>query len=171
LESLVFLTASAVMLIFGIGVVLNRNPVASALCLVVSFVGLAALFISLDAHFLGIIQILVYAGAVMVLFLFIIMLLDLRAEERRKINAWAVVGGGLVAVCLIGTLLHVLGHVPGGQELRPALHPPEGREYEDTKALGALLFTQYVFHVQVIGLLLLGATIGVVALSKREPTH
>lgn len=158
------------MLVFGIGVVLNRNPVASALCLVVSFVGLAALFLSLDAHFLGIIQILVYAGAVMVLFLFIIMLLDLRAEERRKLNAWALVGGGLVSLCLVGTLLHVLGHFPAGEATVPALQPPAGAEYEDTKALGSLLFTQYVFHVQVIGLLLLGATIGVVALSKKEPT-
>ena len=159
------------MLIFGIGVVVNRNPVASALCLVVSFVGLAALFISLDAHFLGIIQILVYAGAVMVLFLFIIMLLDLRAEERRKLNAWALAGGGMVALCLVGTLLHVLGHFEAGEATVPPLQVPVGTEYEDTKSLGALLFTKYVFHVQVIGLLLLGATIGVVALSKKEPSH
>ena len=158
------------MLIFGIGVVVNRNPVASALCLVVSFVGLATLFISLDAHFLGIIQILVYAGAVMVLFLFIIMLLDLRAEERRKLNSWALAGGGLVALCLTGTLLHVLGHFPAGEAGVPPLQPAAGTDYEDTKSLGALLFTQYAFHVQVVGLLLLGATIGVVALSKKEGT-
>ena len=77
-----FWTASALMLIFGAAVIINRNPVASALSLVVSFLGLAALFMSLDAFFIGIIQVLVYAGAVMVLFLFIIMLLDLRAEEE-----------------------------------------------------------------------------------------
>src|SRR5438046_10435223 len=74
------------MLIFGAAVVINSNPVASALSLVVSFLGLAALFMSLDAYFIGIIQVLVYAGAVMVLFLFIIMLLDLRAEEGRHIH-------------------------------------------------------------------------------------
>ncbi len=73
-------------LIFGAAVVINRNPVASALSLVVSFLGLAALFMSLNAYFIGIIQVLVYAGAVMVLFLFIIMLLNLRAEEARRIN-------------------------------------------------------------------------------------
>jgi len=168
LDSIVFTIASAIMLLFGIGVVVNRNPVASALCLVVSFVGLAALFISLDAPFLGIIQILVYAGAVMVLFLFIIMLLDLREEERRKLNAWAVAGGALVALCLLGTLLHVLGHFPAGEAAKPDLVVPAGQTYEDTKALGTLLFTEYVFHVQIIGLLLLGATVGVVALSKKE---
>ncbi|HEY8650781.1 MAG TPA: NADH-quinone oxidoreductase subunit J, partial [Chthoniobacterales bacterium] len=70
------------MLVFGAAVIINRNPVASALNLVVSFFGLACLFISLDAYFIGIIQVLVYAGAVMVLFLFIIMLLDLRTEVR-----------------------------------------------------------------------------------------
>ena len=80
-------------LVFGAAVVINRNPVASALSLVVSFLGLAALFMSLDAYFIGIIQVLVYAGAVMVLFLFIIMLLDLRAEEGRQINWLASAGG------------------------------------------------------------------------------
>jgi NADH-quinone oxidoreductase subunit J len=72
------------MLVFGAAVIINRNPVASALSLVVSFLGLAALFMSLDAYFIGIIQVLVYAGAVMVLFLFIIMLLDLRAETAAR---------------------------------------------------------------------------------------
>src|SRR5881392_961146 len=86
------------MLIFGAAVVINRNPIASALNLVVSFLGLAALFMSLDAFFVGIIQVLVYAGAIMVLFLFIIMLLDLRVERLRKINYVAVMGGSAVAV-------------------------------------------------------------------------
>ncbi len=87
--------------IFGAAVVLNRNPVASALSLVVSFLGLSALFMSLDAFFVGIIQVLVYAGAVMVLFLFIIMLLDIRAEKRRRINWLAAAGGIGVAVILL----------------------------------------------------------------------
>ena len=84
MSPLLFWTFSLLMLVFGVAVVINRNPVASALSLVVSFLGLAALFMSLDAYFIGIIQVLVYAGAVMVLFLFIIMLLDLRAEEGRR---------------------------------------------------------------------------------------
>src|SRR6201999_889709 len=86
------------MLVFGAAVVLNRNPVASALSLVVAFLGLAALFVSLNAYFIGVIQILVYAGAVMVLFLFIIMLLDIRAEVLTKQNIGAIAGGALVIV-------------------------------------------------------------------------
>src|ERR1700757_1525597 len=89
-------------LTFGAAVVVNRNPVASALSLVVSFLGLAALFMSLDAFFVGIIQVLVYAGAVMVLFLFIVMLLNLQTEERRRINWLAAAGGtGVGAILLI----------------------------------------------------------------------
>src|SRR6266508_3274105 len=96
-------------LIFGAAVVINRNPVASALSLVVSFLGLAALFMSLNAYFIGIIQVLVYAGAVMVLFLFIIMLLNLRAEERRGINFVAFAGGIAVALILLIQIFLVVG--------------------------------------------------------------
>ncbi|MGI8602663.1 MAG: NADH-quinone oxidoreductase subunit J [Verrucomicrobiales bacterium] len=164
---MLFYLASALMLGFGVLVVLNRNPVASALSLVVSFVGLAALFILLDAHFLGIIQILVYAGAVMVLFLFIIMLFDLKAEKRRKFNVPAVLGGGVVAMLMVATLLHVLGKFSGGDRRLPEL-ADAGKGYHDVKALGLLLFDQYPFHLQVVGVLLLTATIGVIVLSKKE---
>src|SRR6201997_4666996 len=96
-----FWIASALMLVFGAAVIVNRNPVASALNLIVSFLGLAALFVSLDAYFIGVIQVLVYAGAVMVLFLFIIMLLDLRAEKLRRINWIALAGGSVVALAFL----------------------------------------------------------------------
>src|SRR5436309_15403313 len=88
-------------LIFGAAVVINRNPVASALSLVVSRLGLSALFVSLDAYFVGVIQVLVYAGAVMVLFLCIIMLLNLQAKERQRINWPAAAGGVGVALILV----------------------------------------------------------------------
>src|SRR6202162_1808040 len=101
MSPLLFWIFVAMMLFFGAMVVLNRNPVASALSLVVSFLALAALFISLDAYFIGIIQVLVYAGAIMVLFLFIIMLLDLRAEELRRINWIASAGGLAVALAFM----------------------------------------------------------------------
>src|SRR3954468_5867483 len=112
---------SALTLLFAIGVVVNRNPVASALSLVISFMGLAALFIGLDAYLIGVLQVLVYAGAVMVLFLFIIMLLDLRAEKRRKFNLLGIAGGGAVAAGLMLEILYVLSQFPSGNNPFPPL--------------------------------------------------
>ena len=93
MNPILFYLFSILMLGFGIAVVANRNPVASAMSLVVSFFCLAALYVGLDAYFLASIQVVVYAGAVMVLFLFIIMLLDLKAEQRRKFNKLTIGGG------------------------------------------------------------------------------
>ena len=107
---ILFWIFAVVMLAFGIGIVLHRDPVSSAMCMVMTFVGLAAMFCLLDAYFIGIIQILVYAGAVMVLFLFIIMLLDIKAERARRINVPAYAGGVLViatAYVLINTLVDI----------------------------------------------------------------
>ena len=121
MPSFLFWLFAIVMLVFGAAVVINRNPIASALSLVVCFLGLSALFMSLDAFFIGIIQVLVYAGAVMVLFLFIIMLLDLRAEERRKLN-WIAFGGGLlVAFSLLVQILAVIGSTRMAKQTFPPL--------------------------------------------------
>src|ERR1700739_347883 len=109
MSAFLFWIFALLMLIFGAAVILNRNPIAGALSLVVSFLGLAALFVSLDAYFIGVIQVLVYAGAIMVLFLFIIMLLDLRAEKLRKINWVASAGGIVVALVFMIQMLSVVG--------------------------------------------------------------
>ena len=160
-----FWTFALMMLIFGASVVINRNPVPSPLSLVVSFLGLAALFVSLDAFFIGVIQVLVYAGAVMVLFLFIIMLLDLKAEQRRKMNVAAVVGGGLVTVAFVAQLWAVLDRFPLGQKSFPAL---TAEEINDVRNVGMTLFSTHNLPFQVVAVLILVATIGVVILSKRE---
>jgi NADH-quinone oxidoreductase subunit J len=153
-------------LIFGAAVVINRNPVASALSLVVSFLGLAALFMSLNAYFIGIIQVLVYAGAVMVLFLFIIMLLNLRAEEGRRINWLASAAGLAVALILLGQIFSVVRHFPMAHKGFPTL---PGSTIDDVRNIGAALFTNYNLPFQIVGVLVLVATIGVVFLSRREP--
>src|SRR5919204_4775022 len=119
--SVLFWCFALLTLVFGAGVVINRNPVASALNLVVSFLGLAALFMLLDAFFIGIIQVLVYAGAVMVLFLFIIMLLDLRAEKMRRINWLAAVGGTAVAIAFLAQVFYVIGRFKPAQQSFPRL--------------------------------------------------
>ena len=161
------------MLIFGAAVIINRNPVASALSLVVSFLALAALFMSLNAYFIGIIQVLVYAGAIMVLFLFIIMLLDLRAEELRKINWVASAGGIAVALALIIQIVAVVGKLKTAKQPFPALPTlvlsgVEGSTSDDVHRIGLLLFSNYNLPFQIIGILILVATVGVVMLSRRE---
>ena len=139
------------MLFFGGMVVLNRNPVASALSLVVSFLALAALYVSLDAYFIGVIQILVYAGAVMVLFLFIIMLMDLKAESRRRVNFPAVCGGFVVIILFIKVLSDVCYGFDGGKAKFPSISQgPQG----DVWHVGMVLFQQYNVALQVLGTLI-----------------
>ena len=165
MPAFLFWIFSLVMLGFGAAVVINRNPIASALSLVISFMGLSALFMSLDAFFIGIIQVLVYAGAVMVLFLFIIMLLDLRAETRRKMNVVAVVGGSSVALAFFLQVYCVIGQLGAAQKPFPPLGSPA---MDDVHSVGLLLFSNYNLPFQIIGVLVLVATIGVIVLSKRE---
>jgi len=165
MSALLFWIIVGVMLLFGAMVVLQRNPVASALSLVVCFLGLAALYVSLDAYFIGVIQILVYAGAVMVLFLFIIMLMDIKAEARRRINFPAVCGGFLVIILFIKILADVCYSFDGGNAKFPVIDQgPQG----DVWHVGMVLFQQYNIALQVVGTLILVASIGVVVLSKRE---
>ncbi len=153
------------MLVFGAAVIINRNPVASALSLVVSFLALAALFMSLDAFFIGIIQVLVYAGAIMVLFLFIIMLLDFRAEKLRKINWIASGGGAAVALALLIQIVSVIGSFKAAKQTFPPLTRSTS---DDVHQIGLLLFGNYNLPFQIIGVVILVATIGVVMLSRRE---
>jgi len=165
MHPLLFWIFAGMMLLFAALVVLHRSPVASALSLVVSFLALAALFVSLDAFFLGVIQVLVYAGAVMVLFLFIIMLLDLKAEARRKINPVAFGGGLLVTAALAGIIAKMALSYPEGHRAAPALPAGAG---DDVRHIGLLIFSEYHLPLQVIGCLVLAATIGVIVLSKKE---
>ncbi len=151
-------------LVFGFLVIANpfsRNPVTSAMFLVLAIVSLAGLFVLLHAFFLAAVQVLVYAGAVMVLFLFVIMLLDLKAEERRKIKVLGVVGGLVSAGAILAIFLSSLPHAPLGAAESPALEGGIVR-------LGKLLFTEYLLPFEIVSVLLLVAMVGVVLLSKKE---
>jgi NADH-quinone oxidoreductase subunit J len=165
MSAVLFWFFAFLMLVFGAAVIINRNPIASALSLVICFMGLSALFMTLDAFFIGIIQVLVYAGAVMVLFLFIIMLLDLRLEKLRKINLVAVAGGSAVALAFFLQIYLVVGQLSASKQTFPPLTPGK---IDDVHNIGLLLFTNYNLPFQIIGVLVLVATIGVVVLSKRE---
>jgi NADH-quinone oxidoreductase subunit J len=156
---------SAIMLLFGSMVIICRNPVNSALSLVVCFLALASLYVSLDAFFIGVIQILVYAGAVMVLFLFIIMLLDLQAEQHRSLNLPAFFGGIVVIALFVKILFDVSYGFQDGSASFPAI---EHGQHADVWYIGLTIFRQYKLQLQIIGALIVVATIGVVVLSKRE---
>jgi NADH-quinone oxidoreductase subunit J len=155
---------ASLMVLFGLSVILLRNPVSSAMSLVMCFISLAALFVTLDATLIGIIQVLVYAGAVMVLFLFIIMLLDLREEKSRSLNFGATVGGLLVVVAFLSILTQIILANPSFAKPLPALIGPK---VSDVKMIGMTIFHSFGLPFEVIGVLLLSATVGVIVLSRR----
>ena len=165
MSPILFWIFTALMLAFGISVVLNRDPVARALSVVASFLCLSALCVGLDAFFIGVSQSLVYAGAVMVLFLFIIMLLDLKAEKRRHFNRLTLVGGGAVAAGFVFELLHVLNSFSIGKNPFPPLGVAR---LDDVRQVGITLFTQFNLPFQTVGVLVLVASVGVIVLSRRE---
>jgi len=163
-----FYIFAAFALIGGIGVVVNKNPVSAAFSMVLSFLGLAALFIQLNAFLVGILQILVYAGAIMVLFLFIIMLMDVPEEERKRFPFFTFVGAGGVVAGFVALLVIVLKRAEIGTAKLVPLEKAEGVGTSDVHRIGELLFSQYWFPIQVVAILLLVATVGVVVLSKKE---
>ena len=165
MQLVLFWIFSLLMLLSAMGVVFFRNPVSSAMSLVVSFIALAAVFVTLDAFFIAVVQVIVYAGAVMVLFLFIIMLLDLREEKRRRVRLSAWLGGGLVVGGFISALLQVVLSLPALFVTKQVMSHPL---VNDIEQVGFNLFRNFNLPFQVIGVLLLVATVGVVLLSKKE---
>ena len=164
MQDVLFYIFAALTLGFGFLVVANpfsRNPVTSALFLVLTIVLLAALFVLLHAFFLAAVQILVYAGAVMVVFLFVIMLLALEEEERRRIRKLGLVGGGAVALAFAGLVGTAVARSPTGTGQPPTLEGTTG-------VLGELLFRQYLLPFEILSVLLLVAMIGVILLGKKE---
>lgn len=148
----------------------SRNPITSAMFLVLTIVSMAGLFVLLHAFFLAAVQILVYAGAVMVLFLFVIMLLDVKAEERRRIKMAGIVGGVASVAAVFAIFLQVLFEDQAGWSASLKPQALEG----STLALGQLLFNyqekspQHLLPFEIVSLLLLVSMVGVVLLSKKD---
>lgn len=160
-----FYLFAAVTILGGLGVVIRPNPVASAIAMIACFVGVAALFVSLNAYFIATIQVLVYAGAIMVLFLFIIMLLDLKTEERRRLPVAAAITAALVAGAF-GACLGLVVNRTGAKGM--AMPELAAGPVQDVNAIGQVIYSEYTFPLQVVAVILLVATIGVVVLSKRQ---
>ena len=145
------------------GVVVNRNAVNAALCLLLSFMGMAALFVLLDAYFLALLQVLVYAGAVAVLFLFVIMLFDVKGGDPRKpYRKVAAISGLLALVLLVTGVLSLARH-----SQLAATAPATSMVGSGLKDYGTLLFTKYLLPVEMTGFLLLIAMLGVAVLSRK----
>ncbi|MGA2776318.1 MAG: NADH-quinone oxidoreductase subunit J [Steroidobacteraceae bacterium] len=164
--TILFFIFSAVLIAAALGVVLARNPVYSALLLILCFFNSALIWLLLDAEFLGIVLVLVYVGAVMVLFLFVVMMLDVNIEEFRRGIAgnWALtVGvGGFVMFAIVNVI--VVKHL-GGVALRTA--PPLPVDYSNTRELGTALFTRYAYPAQLVAVILLVASVAAIVLTLR----
>ena len=203
MENLAFYLFAFMAVAGGVLLVALRNPVSSALAMVLSFVGLAGLFIGLNAYFVGIVQILVYAGAIMVLFIFIIMLLDLNDEKPVKFKSSSVIAGLVIPLLLVVQILGVIQLGSEGKKIEfeeitndsmrksailfsradednitfprekqsaiyKSLTHEKSPKLPDTNLIGYTIFKSYNYPLQVVGVLLLVATIGVVILSKRS---
>lgn len=163
MQDVFFWIFSVVTLAAAILVVTNHNAVNSAMFLIVTFLGMASLFVLLEAYFLAVIQVLVYAGAVVVLFVFIIMLLDVGESARRRFG----VVSTLASVVAMGILLAGVGvAIKAGAGL--PVEAPEPAVGASLKAFGYALFTTYLLPMQVTGFLLLVAMLGVIVLSKHD---
>ncbi len=145
----------------ALGVVFNKNAVNSAICLLVALVGVAGLFVLLDAFLLAVLMVLVYAGAVVALFLFIVMLLDVQGGDRKKFTK-----ATLVSSVFAGGLL-VTGLVTFATKGQVQTDPTVAVVGNSLRAYAEQLFTVYLLPVQIVGFLLLISMLGVIVLSKK----
>ncbi len=172
-ESLVFYTFSAILLVSGAMVISARNPVHAVLALVATFFLAAGLFVLLGAEFLAMTLVIVYVGAVAVLFLFVVMMLDISFAELRQGFLRYLPIGGLVGLTLVVELVLVEMHwtVVPGIVARAAAPTPLPSQLSNSHALGHILYTQYFYLFQASGLILLIAMIGAIVLSLRSRAH
>jgi NADH-quinone oxidoreductase subunit J len=168
LQGIAFYVFSAVMLASALMVVVARNPVHSVLFLILAFFNAAGLFVLLGAEFLAMILVVVYVGAVAVLFLFVVMMLDIDfAELKRGAQQYVLVGAGVGIVLLLelmgsASLWKFSVASPG------ALAYPTPGGVSNTEALGRILYTDYIYYFQIAGLVLLVAMIGAIVLTLRH---
>lgn len=170
-DAFLFWFLAFVTLASGLGVILMSNPIYSALCLAMTMVGISALFVTLNAFFIAGVQLIVYAGAVMVLFTMVIMLFDLKKDiqafTRGKFTGVVKIASvGLFAGLVVGAIamsVSLMGE-------KPAVDNPVlvGTGMESTKALGQILFTKYIFGFEALGVLLLVIAVGAVALARSK---
>jgi NADH-quinone oxidoreductase subunit J len=168
-QDIIFYFFSAVLVSAALGVITARNPVHSALLLVLAFFTSAGLWLLLEAEFLAITLVLVYVGAVMVLFLFVVMMLDINLDHLREcfwkwFPFWA-----FLALIMAAEIAMVLMGKQFGIDKLPA-PPSRAADYSNTKELGRLIYTDYVYAFELAAVLLLVAIVAAIALTLRHRT-
>jgi NADH-quinone oxidoreductase subunit J len=166
LLTIMFYVLAAVLVGAALGVILARNPVHSALFLVLCFFTSAVLWLLLGAEFLAVVLVLVYVGAVMVLFLFVVMMLDINVEKMREGFTRYAPLGVLIALIVVVELYWVLWVKRLGLNLADAAPPPPA-DYSNTAAIGRVLYTDYVYPVQLAAVVLLIAIVAAITLTLR----
>jgi NADH-quinone oxidoreductase subunit J len=170
-EAILFFTVAALTVAAGVGVIALKNPVHAALSLLTTFLMVAVLFVIRHAEFLAAVQVLVYAGGIMVLFLFVIMLVNVKGvqPESAFLTRWAplaIVGGVLVGALL--ALLVLLGVLATGSGDAAALQTVDGQLVGNTEAVGITLYTTYLVPFEIVSVVLLVAMIGAIIFGRRD---
>ena len=171
LQAIMFYIFAAVTVASGFMVIAARNPVHAVLFLILAFFNSAGLFVLLGAEFLAMILVIVYVGAVAVLFLFVVMMLDIDFAELRSGFMRYLPIGALIGFLLLAELMLIFGSwviAPGVVGFGAAPLPAKAAAMTNTRALGDLLYTRYIFAFQAAGLILLVAMIGAIVLTLRQ---
>ncbi len=170
LEAISFYAFAAVAIASAVMVISARNPVHSVLFLILAFFNAAGLFVLMGAEFIAMILVIVYVGAVAVLFLFVVMMLDINFVELRQGFLQYLPIGALVGLVLLAELVLILGSWVVAPETasRIAAPTPEATEVTNTHAIGQILYTDYIYLFQSAGLILLIAMIGAIVLTLRS---
>ena len=162
MEMVIFIVLAVVAVAAGVGVIAQRSAVRSALFLLVNFCCLAGLYILLNAEFVAVVQVIIYAGAVVVLFLFVVMLLGMeQAEETPDLRRYQWIAGTLLGLVLVAGIIWAL-LLAGGAPV-PALVPAD-----NVREIGAALLTKFAIPFEMVSIVLLVAIIGAVVLAKRR---
>jgi NADH-quinone oxidoreductase subunit J len=170
-EYLVFYAFAGIAVLGALLVIIQRNPIYSVLALIFAFFGLSGLYVVLDAPFVAIVQIIIYAGAIMVLFLFVVMLLNVPREDAAEwdrthplYRPWPMRIGALLALLLIAQLAWALIRTPA---IRDGIGL-QSAGISDVGELGRVLFTDYMFAFEVTSILILASMVGAVILARRQ---
>jgi NADH-quinone oxidoreductase subunit J len=169
LVEILFWVFASILAVAALGMITVRNPVHAALLLVLCFFTSAAIWLLIEAEFLAVVLILVYVGAVMVLFLFVVMMLDINVEEVRKSVTRYALLGGIVAGVVVFEIVSVVWTRSLGLDVTAGAQPqPLG--YSNTAELGQLLYTDYVYPFELAAMLLLIAIVAAISLTMRKRT-